>query len=127
MKISGYHRSTRMYFDSNLNEGIKSMNEKATFLFFVQRQSYKIQIKAREKGYNFCSYRIITTDEYRLWESSMKKIFQRLVITFSLYIDQFSESEINDIIHDLEVLSKKLMISEKYAKSKILQLRGEFS
>lgn len=100
------------------------MNEKVTCLFFVQRQSYTVQIKTREEGYNFCSYRMITTDEHKLWESSMKRILQRLVNTFSLYLDQFSKSEIDNIIYDLETISNKFKISGEYAKSKIAQLRG---
>lgn len=101
------------------------MNEKETYLVYIERQSYKIQIKARQEGHNFCSYRIITTDEHRLWESSMKKIFQRLVSTFSLYLDQFSESEINDMFHDLETISEKLRLPKEYVERKILKLRGE--
>lgn len=100
------------------------MIENENFLFYVQRESYTIQIKARENGYNFCSYRIVTADEYRLWEPSTKKIFQRLLSTLSLYIAQFNESEINSLVHDLKVLSNKLKISEEYGNSEILKLGG---
>lgn len=80
----------------------------------IDNELYKIKIYDREDGYNICSYNIVTDEEYQLKESSGRKIIQRLVYSFSLYIEKLSANQFIKIITDLKSIAKELRISEEY-------------
>ncbi|WP_425448517.1 hypothetical protein [Dethiothermospora halolimnae] len=96
---------------------------KSQYLFYVENDLYKIKIYNREEGYNRCLYRIATSDERELNESSPRKIFSRIIYGFSLYKDILRENEFNNLITDLEEMSQKLKIPKSYAKDYILGLK----
>lgn len=94
--------------------------ERKDYLLLIEKELYTIKIHKREEGYNLCYYKIVTDDEYKLCESSTRKIFLRILNTFVLHRDKLSDIQLKEIISDLQLISEKLKIPETFSKEKII-------
>ena len=91
-------------------------NKREDYLVWIENELYTIKIFKREAGYYACSYNILNDHHYHMYESSQGKICLRLLRTFELYADHFSEQEMNMIINDILAIARKLNISKYYVE-----------